>query len=143
MQTKLKSGDKSKFTVLSYPSLGKVFLFGGASYNLDAVLRPKSVVSCPDCVLLNSDIEIFEDPFDVENKWIPVLVMFTLCLVAMVIVNLALKTWRQHQDASSKEESNSTQLIHNQQWDGDVFSSDLDLEEIVWSEENVELKEIS
>lgn len=128
--------------MLSFPLLDQVFLIGGASYNLHEILSPKTVVSCNDCVMLNPDIEVFVDPFDVDNMTVPIFVSVIVFVCAIFTVAVSIKRYRRYQE-TTKEENNSTQLIQNQRWDGDVFSSDLDLEEIEWNEENVELKEIS
>lgn len=92
--------------------------------------------------MLNPDIEVFVDPFDVDNMTVPIFVSVIVFVCAIFTVAVSIKRYRRYQE-TTKEENNSTQLIQNQRWDGDVFSSDLDLEEIEWNEENVELKEIS
>ena len=92
--------------------------------------------------MLNPDIEVFVDPLNVDNIAVPVLVLLVVLVSAIFSIVISLKRCRRNQE-TTKEDNNSTQLIQNQRWDGDVFSSDLDLEEIEWNDENVELKEIS
>ena len=134
---------------MSYPSIDSVFMFGGAWYNIDMIIN---FPSSGNCFTLSSDIELYINPLNAVGRLLNLILVLSLC-VSFVIIVLQMNRCRNKDNNSIDEKGDNIiqnehgGLIQNGQlWGGDVFSSDLYLEEQEWGKtmaNNVELKQIT
>lgn len=120
----------------SYPSLSSAFIFGGAWHNLDAITK-----SCDanNCFTLSSDVQEFVDPLT-KDDLLFILIISASVLIALTLFVIVIKRWFRgkngfggNKDAISSIIEKGTLIQNNgHSWGGDVFSSDLDLEELEW-----------
>lgn len=168
----LTSNGKVRSSSFPYESLSKVFVFGGVWNDLDSILSTKLSKPCKNCYILSSDIEVFTNPLDGRKSPLSSNMVF-LAFFSVSIMSFVTWMKRRNQHNNEKEsdtggatsanrtrsnggdvdddaavETNNEQgmLIQANLWSDGAFSSDLDMEEMVWGEESftdVELKEIA
>lgn len=149
-KTNLYNHGKVGFSLMSYPSIDSVFMFGGAWHNLDMIINSPS---SGNCFTLSSDIELYINPLDAVDRFLNLVLILSL-FVSFVLFVILMNRCR-NKDNSGNGEGDTTKqkehggLIRNEHlWGGDVFSSDLYLEEQEWGKRtsmtnNVELKQIT
>lgn len=157
----MNNNEKVRFSSFAYPSLSTVFIFGGALLNIDLIIDfpPSTSTPCQDCYTLSSDINVYIDPLSASNILLLNLILLSsLCLSFLIFVLLMKRCMNnkkhygstggsQRQDDLFQTNEKGMLMRNGELWGGDVFSSDLDLEELEWGEEafsrNVELRQIT
>ena len=155
----MNQDEKNDFSIISYPTMNSIFVFGGSWMNINTILKSSSSNEClgNNCYIFSSEIQEILNPLQSDYN----MFVIWIWLLTFLFVLIGLIFWIQYYFCSnnnSKEGSSSSRsmfisknekgvLIRNDGnylWGGDAFSADLDEEELEWGDEafvmDVEMK---
>mmetsp|Transcript_5705 Transcript_5705/g.8542 ORF Transcript_5705/g.8542 Transcript_5705/m.8542 type:complete len:677 (-) Transcript_5705:134-2164(-) len=95
-KTVLENNEKLRFSIVSYPTLSKVFMFGGAYSDLEAITTYTTTSSsfssssgaappCTNCFTFSPDIDVFIDPLHDESRLFMNIVFLMILSLSFII----------------------------------------------------------